>query len=770
MITLKSNYLKTARVIHQFLINCIESTTFQVISNNANETVIKISSIQADQPVVLLAPKPIKLRRDICIDHENYYGIMIQDCDPLMIEDLFDKFQFFIGGAYERVFSAEVLESIKVLIKACRYPSVRGLQVSKFGNSLFCEKHGLETLGDLLGTDYWDIDLDEARDLQLALSSNLPGLISAVAVKKRLLDGLPDRTKYVIENRLFNITETLKDIATKFDLSKQRILQICQDFEQKVKSSDGLAVIRSLFHTLKYICDCEHCFSVEELTNYGISERFLMTAAELLGISMTHIADTEYIAFCENNEVEWLKIVEKNLGSFLMMSVRDWNQLIIGIAEKTKLAGYVIPVDIIEVIWLREHTKANGYVYLKSITASDKFRLVLSHHFPDGIRLFKLDEIDAFRKKYEAMFSDTKPPSGSAITAKIKEEGHLVDCGVYVLNPVPQLPESLKEQIKNFIHLHPYELVKTEAILHKFRKELSEFQVTNKHHLQSVLRKALPAFIYRNDYVLKWDSFSSDITRLLEQHPNGASLQTLASQLSIVTPQSIAFALTQNDSAISKSPNMYIHKNFIKCEEQKALYGFLRYIVPHDRFISDQHAFDQFCSSFPQFLVDNTISTPYYLFGVLRSFFGHDFNFSRPFIVDLSCDCDSENFNGKDSLRSTFWGNNLAGVKTIKKYANDMMIPFYDMSRLLNSFNDGYFIRDTEFIVRIEEIGYGPKEYQQVEDIVSSALGNLKYCEISALPDIFSLLPKSKVKMTDWLVYSILNKYGTLVSVISSSH
>jgi hypothetical protein len=692
----------------------------------------------------------------------------------MKIENLFDKFQFFISGAYGMVCSADLLESIKELIKSSKFPAVQNIKVYKIlgFSSAFCEKYGIETLGDLSDTDFWDIDYDEAQNIHSTLSANLPYLITADEVKKVLLKGLSDRNKYVIENRLFEITATLTEIASKFNLTKQRILQMCQNYEQKVKNSNDVIVIASLFLTLKFICECEHCFTAEELANYGISERFLMSAAEMLDNTyLTHISNTDYTAFCTKGKtVQWLNIIEMELGLHKLLSLGEWNRIIRRLSRATKAAGYLIPESMIETIALRDYAKSKDYAYLKSLTLTDKYDFVLSKHFPNGMQIFKQDEVDAFRKGYESMFSDTRAPFIGAITEKIRNEGVLVDYGVYAMELKTELPEILIEQIKGFITQYPCDMVKTEAVLHKFREALNSVNVTNKHHLQSILEKHLPCFVYHNDYVFKGDKAGNHIAQFLETCPYGMALQKLASHLKKATPQSISFALLQDDNIISMSPNMYIHRNRIALQEQKQLFTFLKYIVPQDRFISDQHVFGLLRASFPQFLTQNSIRSPYYLFGVLRSFFKHEFNFSRPFIIDLACDCDSENYFNKEPLRKIFWGKNVASIRAIKQYANDMQVPFYDLSRLLNSFNDGYFIRDTEYIISIDEIGYTVKEFLQVEEIVANALGNQRYCEISKLPNIFSEMPKAKVCITDWIIYSILNRYGTQLSVISSNH
>jgi hypothetical protein len=259
-------------------------------------------------------------------------------------------------------------------------------------------------------------------------------------------------------------------------------------------------------------------------------------------------------------------------------------------------------------------------------------------------------------------------------------------------------------------------------------------------------------------------NFYSNITDLVKQYPNGLSFDAIQDRFKGIPEAVIYFALSEDDNIVPMYNKMYMHKCNIVFPEQRGVLQLLKQVVSKEHIVSDKRAFTMIRRDYSDFIAHNSINTSWYLFSILRSFFGDCFKFSRPHIIDEAFDSE----NGQEALKSTFWGKKYVLIEDIKTYAKEKQIQIYDLSKLLNSYNGRYFIYSKEKLISIEEIGLSKTDFTRIEEVTLNELGETEYAEISRL-NIINRLPKGAVPLTDWVIYSIINKFGTQISVTTST-
>lgn len=773
-ILLASNIINTAKVVRLFIIND-DNVSKYVLSEMPSETVLSGLSICDIEPLSLFTSEPIKPNKDVFLDFENSYDIRFRGCDEFAEFEVYERLLHALSNIYDVLIAKSELERIKGVIKRIN-PLLQGAKVNRLlgYNCQVFEEQSVSTLADICNMKSWDNSYSVAKGISSAIEKKLKMLIVPQMAIELLTNELSKREKYIIENRYLKVDKTLEELGSELGLTRERIRQIASKVERKFRASrDKRALITALFFTLKALCECEHCITVCELTKYDVSENALTYLSDLRGgrMLLAHIPETDCIPFYgKDSKCAWLGIIERVTEAIPSLLLPDEQQNIINEVSSSLLeAGYFIPENIIVMIAFRKFVKNGTVLVKKSLRMGDRYEIVLEKFFPDGIRPYQAEDMELFRKGYDSLFDDDKISGNDhAVVVRITDRCVLIDRGKYILNKKTKLPAELSQRILEFILQYPVDMIMTNAIMHRFNVELSSIGVDNKYHLLSVLKQYFSnKFIFRRDYVIKGDptgNFYGNITGFVESKPEGVSFHDLQVHFQGIPDAVLYFALSEDDSIIPMYNKMYIHKSNIIFPEQRQVLSFLQEAVSQEHIVSDEQAYGFLRREYPDFIANNNINTSWFLFSILRSFFQDEFQFARPHIIDSSFD----SANGREALKSSFWGKRYVDIADIKNYAKVKQIQIYDLSKLLDSYSDRYFIFNKEQLINIDEIGYSPEEFVQVENIVLESLGNFEYSEIAKL-NVINLLPRANIALTEWLIYSIINKYGTRISATTST-
>ena len=741
------------------------------------EAVILIHNLSlcVNKPMWMSVPKPINPSKELFLHIENTFEIVFENCDEHVAEEVFDRLVYATSGLVDHFVENAILDDIKSLISAAN-PMFQTANITRLlgYKPLTLDKYAIFQLKNICELKCWDVGVNVAKELYDAIAGQLKTLVIPSVAIQSLIGELKDRERYVIENRFFKFNKTLEELGAELGLTRERVRQITSKVERKFRASHSkMNLIKAIFRSLKVLCDCDCCFTTSELDKYSVSENGLKFLSEVLGdeYSLFHISDTDYIVFTDQEgKCIWLEYIEDVSRSIPALLLPDEQRSIVkAISSSLSDLGYEISNSIIIALVFRKYVKKGSVLVKKSLRIGDRYEIVLEKFFPDGIRLYQAEDMELFRKGYAALFEDDKiADNDHAVISRVADRCLLIDRGTYILNKKTDLPVDLAQRILDFIEQYPFDMVMTNAIMHKFHADLIAIGVENKYYLHSIIKQHFSnKFSFRRDYVIKGEvtgNFYANITAFVAAHPEGVSFNMLQNHFQGIPETVLYFALSEDDDIIPMYNKMYTHKSNIIFPEQQQVLASLKETVAQEHIVSDEQAFSLLRRNYSDFIANNNISTGWLLFSILRSFFSEEFNFSRPHIIDRTFDSK----NGQEALRSSFWGKKRVEIADIKGYAKEKQIYIFDLSKLLDSYNERYFILDKEQLISIDELGYSKDDFTRIEDIVFDALGNQDFSEISIL-NVVNSLPRANIAITEWLLYSIINRFGTRLTAVTSA-
>ncbi|MCL2149516.1 MAG: hypothetical protein FWH51_01110 [Dehalococcoidia bacterium] len=774
-IHITSAHIDTAKVVQLFLEHEKEIVAC-VSAKSTLDVVVEGLLVRPNKLPLLVSHKPFPLPRDLLSEHENSHDIRFRNCDEFAVEEVYDRLTAFVCRVADYLQSNAVLLKLKELVHSTA-PIFLAAKISRLvGRSCpALDALSVITLSDIDSIEVWNVSLPEATEIGELLERRLKQLVVPAAALDALTADLSERDRCIIENRGLKNSKTLAAIGEEYGITRERVRQISEKIVAKFKAPQGAkrALIRALFFSVKILSDCEHCITGEELNTYGIPGKALLFLSDTMGRKyVTHIAETDMIVFYgDDGTCQWLEDIEKMANSLPpVLSAEEQQDIVEETSGSLRKMGFEISKDIIKEIVFHKHATTGAMFATKPLCQTEKYAIVLEKFFPDGIKVYRPEVLDHFREKYRELFSDKKIAiNDHALVARIIDKCMLIDRGTYMLYKKTELPVELSQQILTFISQYPYTMVMVNAIMHRFKSELAAIGIENKYHLHGTLKQHFAAqFTFRRDYVVKGevtDTLYANIAGFVESNPEGVSIQDLQEHFQGIPSAVLRYALTIDDNILSVYSNRCIHKKYIIFPEHDLVLQYLKEYIAREHILSGKRAYRMLYREFPSFFAKNHIGTSWFLLSILRTFFKDEFRINRPYIIDLATDAT----DGYAMLKSSFWGKSSVDIADIKKYAKEKQIKTTGLLKLLDSYNDGYFMLNKEKLISIDEVGYSQDDYLRIEDVLLEALGNANYAEIAKL-NVIESLPRAKVPLSEWLIYSIIHKYGTRLSAITSVH
>ena len=154
---------------------------------------------------------------------------------------------------------------------------------------------------------------------------------------------------------------------------------------------------------------------------------------------------------------------------------------------------------------------------------------------------------------------------------------------------------------------------------------------------------------------------------------------------------------------------------------------------------------------------------PTSLFSVLEYLFRDQYQFKRPFIANIGTDIGDP----EEQLHDLIISSDEIAISEITAFAKDNHYEIYSILELLNSFNGTHLLMNRETFASTEYIGITDDIAENVIAILQSEI--VETTLITALECIYRL-PKINVPWTEWLVYSVVNKWGESIVAGTTSN
>ncbi len=393
---------------------------------------------------------------------------------------------------------------------------------------------------------------------------------------------------------------------------------------------------------------------------------------------------------------------------------------------------------------------------------------VLKKHYAGGISVYDPDELRVFRDRVASVFGDVKlPENDRALTARLADLCILCGKGRYKPKSSNYISKSLEEHIKQYIDCSNQNIFLMNSLFSVFESELLDEGIDNKYYLQGVLKELFyNEYYFRRDYLAKdLDSTSlySSVVNYIKKSAFPVQKQQIEREFPGITPIVLAFSV--KDPQVLNYFGEYLHASrlVISEDEKRFLRDILNTLVSDYAAHHSKDVFDAVNQQIPEVLSRNAAMYPFSAFSLLEYVFRDEFQFWRPYIAAKGVDIG----RSSEILHDLIYSNDEFTVSDINEFCKEHHFYIQSILEYMNSCNDRFLLADGYTLISIETTGITEKIAEELENLIAEEVDHVQ--PISQLT-CWNFMPKIKIAWTDWLVYSVLNKWGKRLTVATSAN
>lgn len=418
---------------------------------------------------------------------------------------------------------------------------------------------------------------------------------------------------------------------------------------------------------------------------------------------------------------------------------------------------------------INDSYKLSGNTYHRyKLSRSEMCNLVLKKYYPNGIHIYDEQEMDGFvsllEKEFgEQDFSDSK----RAVVARVGDVGILCGRGVYKPKQEKYISKDLLNKIVEYIENTNQAVFMTNSIFHLFSDELINEGVDNKYYLQGVLHELLKdKYVFRRDYISKDESvtsYSTEIIRYIKSSQYPVLKDKIYEKFPGITE--IVINLAVQDKNIVNYFGQYFHvSNFnLQSGDRIDLSKIINKCLEVNDCVHIKDVFEIVKRNNQGFLKRLFIEYPYHLFSVLEYLLKGRYIFQRPYIAKLGTRINK----AEDVLEEFVKAEDIIDVDDLLDLTKELHYPVNSILDLINSYNETCLLISAKEIAKISYIGVSKDKCEEIENLIKDEVNNV--VRIRDLSSIYKL-NNVNVAWTDWLIYSVINKWSEKYDVGTTSN
>ena len=427
-----------------------------------------------------------------------------------------------------------------------------------------------------------------------------------------------------------------------------------------------------------------------------------------------------------------------------------------------------IPADVMEKAFLDMYD-SKGAVYCRShLTLTAIYESILEKYYQSGIHIYDDDEIKLFKEKILLEYGNVKLPiNDRAIAARITDIAILCGRGIYKPKQKSYIPKALLDKIHNYIVNNENPVFMTNTLFDVFEDELTKHGVDNKYFLQGILREFYDdEFVFRRDYISKDPNVTtvySSIVNFIKNSEYLVSKEEVFRAFPGVTE--VVIILATEDESVLNYFGEYLHVSKISIydDEKDYLHKIILNGIEEKVNIHIKDIYDDILSDRPEIFARNGIIQPYSAFSFLNYLFNQEFQFSRPYIGLKETKIERK----AERLHKFIYSNDDVSFESISEFAKYNYITVQSWLDFYNSCNDEFLIANSKKLIKIEKTGITDEIVRMLEDcIVNEIDGTTPISDLK----VWEKLPSINIPWTEWLIYSVINKWSEKLSVSTSSN
>ena len=581
------------------------------------------------------------------------------------------------------------------------------------------------------------------------IADEIEALVSLLTYKERNFDILAMRAKGC----------TLNDTGSMFDLTRERVRQI----EKKICGK--FAQFQQSHHTLLKISAFRNGDTVltsEEIRPFLGEQADCLLYLFQITPSKDYVYSKQYDAFTIG-----LAGVEKQVEEYVhalpeQFPCSHYNKYVDCAEEEHALPRELV---ILQIDAVYNHNDA--FYFRGRLSMGEMYAHVLENFYPDGIYVHDDENISRFRDKVlETFGTDTKiADSTRAIAARIMDVGVLCGRGMYKPKGHVHVPDQLLEEIKQFISTYQYPAILMNTLYAHFREQLQANGIGNKNYLQGLLKHRFgDEFHFRRDYVSRdaeVTSFYAALVDYIRDFDYPIAKSQIFSAFPGVAEISVNVAMMDESIVNYFGEYMHVERLNIQASERTALREHIAAFLSDGETHDSRALYKYIAPRMTHELNRWFVRYHFPLFSLCECLFKEEFQFARPYLALHGVELAHENQQALEFLSRS----RVTKVSDLFDYLQNRQIRTMDTLKFINSLNDEYFLIDQQSLMSIDDIGVTEEHCRVIERLILD--------EITACIPIRDLIctfrfPHLSLKWTDWLVYSVLNRWGQEVEVYSS--
>lgn len=553
--------------------------------------------------------------------------------------------------------------------------------------------------------------------------------------------------------------KTLEQIGGQFGLTRERIRQI----ENKIQ--------RLFNRKQSYI-------KIISKINADKNNTAIVTASDLAEYCTDHLQELIFLLCgCESSNFTYNKgldvfvvgddSLQERACAFVeklpdIIPIKKIPQFYHEAEEEYGLSGEMVDKAIAEAY------KLTGDVYHRvALSLANIYTEIIGEYYPTGIDAYDPATIAQFRQYIFDKYGSVKlPENDRALSARIAGICILCGRGRYRLKQKQYIPNELAQRICEYIEESDMTIFMTNTVFAVFEDDLRRYGVDNKYYLQGILHELFgEKFTFTRDYISKDPSITSiypSIVNLIWCSKYPVTKEQILERYPGLPEIAINIA-TSDPEVLVYYGGAFFHVESLKItdDEKEYLDLVMRRVVADGGIHHTKEIYAVVNAEKPEIFKRNGALYPFSAGSILEHLFQNRYEFARPFVAQKGVDISSPS----DRLHEFVNQHTVVTVTQISEFIRSSKINVPSHLDLIDECNDRFLLTDAETLQTIENTGVDSETARRIEDMVLAEL-----VETIRIKDLrcWGQLPTIKVPWTDWLVYSVLKKWGDKVDVAPS--
>lgn len=431
-------------------------------------------------------------------------------------------------------------------------------------------------------------------------------------------------------------------------------------------------------------------------------------------------------------------------------------------AEEQNLSSELVYLKIDEI-----YLKTGEMYHRERLSLAKLYADIMRRYYPNGLHIYSHGELEVFKKHIKDDYDIELDQSDHAIGSVIARIGVLCGRGRYRLLDSTALSDELALKIYDFIENGDSPVYLTNTIFSVFEEELLAAGIDNKYYIHGLLRNRFgDRWFFRRDYISKDSNFTSiyaSIVSFIKKSPYPIKKEEIFKEYPGITE--IVVNLAISDPEVLNLFGSYIHGSRLKisASDKDYIEKVISLCLGEKEICHCKSVFDYIMNDYPSLLKNNYISIPFCMYSLIEYCFGDNYNLSRPYIARNGVEIETS----YDMLREMVKDSDTMEISAIQSYARNNFRQIYSILEFIDACNETHLLINKEEIASIELIQVNAEICSEIEQIISEEID--KTTPISRLKCI-NRFPKVQFQWSEWLIYSVIKKWGTQLEVAASSN